>query len=371
LRTAWSDKHPAYEILNGPSGNGIDDLFAPEINSKADPAGDDWTGVNSLTQEYDHAKVESVLNEIKGYDHSGRQHVGMPGIFGMNFQTVSTAQKLPTSGGQPGGYNAAGTQPGPVLRGALNYVDRELGSMVTTLKKTGHYRDTTIILSAKHGQSPMDGRSLKRIDDGAILDALNAAWKKQHANAVQPLVAASLNDDGMLLWFSNGDRTPAADAFAADFLRGYHGTGTGADGQAKATDIATKPVAYTAAGLATIHAGAGAAHFIGTKVSDPRVPDLIGIVQHGVVYTGGTAKIAEHGGDAVQDRHVPLVVSGPGIRHAVHGGRVEVTRIAPTILSLLGLHPSALEAVRIEHTQALPVVESGWAGRSQGRSRMK
>ena len=124
LRTAWSDKHPAYEILNGPSGNGIDDLFAPEINSKADAAGDDWTGVNSLTQEYDHAKVEAVLNEIKGFDHSGRQDVGMPGIFGMNFQTVSTAQKLPTSGGQPGGYNAAGTQPGPVLRGALNYVDR-------------------------------------------------------------------------------------------------------------------------------------------------------------------------------------------------------------------------------------------------------
>ena len=35
LRTAWSDKHPAYEILNGPSGTGIQDLFTPEINSDA------------------------------------------------------------------------------------------------------------------------------------------------------------------------------------------------------------------------------------------------------------------------------------------------------------------------------------------------
>ena len=33
LRTAWSDKHPAYDIVNGPSGNGVDDLFTPEINS--------------------------------------------------------------------------------------------------------------------------------------------------------------------------------------------------------------------------------------------------------------------------------------------------------------------------------------------------
>ena len=35
LGTAWSDKHPAYEILNGPSGTGIQDLFTPEINSVA------------------------------------------------------------------------------------------------------------------------------------------------------------------------------------------------------------------------------------------------------------------------------------------------------------------------------------------------
>ncbi len=109
LRTAWSDKHPAYEILNGPSGNGIDDMFAPEINSTADAAGDDWTGVNSLTQQYDHYKVEAVLNEIKGFDHSGRHRVGMPGIFGMNFQTVSTAQKLPTSAVS----RAATTPPAP------------------------------------------------------------------------------------------------------------------------------------------------------------------------------------------------------------------------------------------------------------------
>jgi hypothetical protein len=26
-RTAWSDKHPAYDIVNGPSGQGVDDLL--------------------------------------------------------------------------------------------------------------------------------------------------------------------------------------------------------------------------------------------------------------------------------------------------------------------------------------------------------
>ena len=35
LRTAWSDKHPAYQMFDGPSGDGVDDFFTPEINSQA------------------------------------------------------------------------------------------------------------------------------------------------------------------------------------------------------------------------------------------------------------------------------------------------------------------------------------------------
>src|ERR1700746_2981404 len=80
LRTAWSDKHPAYEILNGPSGQGVQDFFTPEINSDAPAPGSPtaWPAVNSLTQRYDTYKVRAVLNEIRGYDHSGTRRVGVP-----------------------------------------------------------------------------------------------------------------------------------------------------------------------------------------------------------------------------------------------------------------------------------------------------
>ena len=123
LRTAWSDKHVAYEILNGPSGNGIDDLFAPEINSDAQqpdgtPARAAATGRRTTqpTMQYDSYKVQAVLNEIDGYDHSGTHQVGTPAIFGMNFQTVSTAQKLPVSDGLNGGYLPGTSTPGPLLQ---------------------------------------------------------------------------------------------------------------------------------------------------------------------------------------------------------------------------------------------------------------
>ncbi len=320
LRTAWSDKHPAYEMLNGPSGSGIQDLFAPEINS--DTATGDWTTDNADTQTYDGYKVSAVLNEINGFDHSGTRHVGVPAIFGLNFQSVSTAEKLPVSDGKAGGYLADGVTPGPLLSSALDYVNTQVGRLTSALRF--HHLDpsTTVILSAKHGQSPQDGASLTRIDDGAIVDALNAAWKAAgHSGA--DLVAGSLNDDAMLLWLSN--RTQAAADFAASFLKGYSGSGTGADGKSKATDINGGPKAYSASGLSKVYAGWGASDFMGAPHSDPRVPDLIGVVQHGVVYTGKTKKIAEHGGSDPQDLHVPLIVAGPSVKAGVSAGPVKTT----------------------------------------------
>jgi hypothetical protein len=347
LRTAWSDKHPAYEILDGPSGRGVQDLFTPEINSDAPTLGSsqDWTKDNALTQQYDGYKVQAVLNEIHGYDHSGTTKVGTPAILGMNFQTVSTAEKLPTSGGQPGGYLADGATPGPVLSAALDYVDAQVGAMLSALRAEHLDGSTVVILSAKHGQSPTQPAALTRIPDGPILDALNAAWHAAHPSAADPLVAFSIDDDAMLLWLS--DRSRTATRFARDFLLSHAGTGN---------DIAGNPKPYTSSGLARIYAGRAAARYFGVPHDDARVPDLYGVVQHGVVYTGGHGKIAEHGGADPQDRDVPLVVSGDPLgHHEVDGRPVETTQIAPTILHLLGLDPDALKAVRIEGTQVLPL----------------
>jgi len=85
------------------------------------------------------------------------------------------------------------------------------------------------------------------------------------------------------------------------------------------------------------------------------VPDLVGIAQVGTVYTGGTGKIAEHGGANPQDRDVPLVVSGKGINQDLNTSPVETSQIAPTILQLLGLDPNSLQAVQQEHTPLLPL----------------
>jgi hypothetical protein len=369
MRTAWTDKHPAYEILNGPSGYGIDDLFAPEINSVIAPgSAKDWTKNNVSTQEYDTIKVLSVINEINGFDHSGINKHGTPAIFGMNFQVVSTAQKLNTSPtpesndpNQTGGYTNNGTVPGTVLISALNFVNDSLGQMQAAIDKNVKTKsNTVIILSAKHGQSPQDRSKLTIINDGTMTDAMNAAWAAQNPGATLPLVAHAMDDDGVLLWLN--DRSLTATAFAKDFLSKYttgtvdHGftvpAGIGSD--ALGNQINGKP--FTSAGLKTILAGIEAANSIGVNFStDQRAPDVIGYAQEGSVYAGGKlSKIAEHGGNATPDRAVPIVVSGAGIGHHTVTEHVDTIQIAPTILHLLGLNPEELKAVKMEGTKVLP-----------------
>ena len=155
-------------MLSGPSGDGVDDYFTPEINSQAIgfPAGEDWTSDNAATMEYDGFKVQAILNEIDGFNHSRTTHVGVPAIFGMNFQTVSTAEKLPTSDGLTGGYLPGGKVPGPLLTRALTRVSEQIGAMTSEIQSQGLADNTAIIVSAKHGQSPTDPNTLARVPDG-------------------------------------------------------------------------------------------------------------------------------------------------------------------------------------------------------------
>ncbi len=362
LYTAWSDKHPAYEIVSGPSGKGVSEFFTPEINSLiATKATDDFTKDNLNTQLYDNLKVTAVVNWAQGKDHFGNAIAsGAPAIYGMNFQSVSTAQKLNLSNytvagnataipNGLGGYvkdPATGNLvPGPVLTGALSFVDQSIGKIVKAADATS----TVFIVSAKHGQSPVDRANLTLINDGDMLSALDAAWNAANPGA-NGLIAHSLDDDGVLIWLK--DTSPKATAFAKKFLLAYTGTGIGSDSAGNATSKA-----FTQAGLKAVYAGADAAGFLGLSASnDSRAPDVIGIAQTGTVFAGShLSKIAEHGGNNMDDRNVPIIVSGAGIAsNKIVTSAVTTPQIAPTILSVLGLNTKALKSVLLEKTAVLP-----------------
>ena len=318
LRTAWSDKHPAYELVNGPSGQGVDDLYTPEVNSTcplAGATGDNTTSVPCI-KHYDAFKVQAILNEIAGKDHSGTTDVGVPAIFGMNFQAVSVAQKLAGNG-----YTDGSGTPSAGLADALSFVDQALGQMTRALDEQRLRDSTLIIISAKHGQSPIDPAKRQIVDSKLIPSIVNGVRADLLAQATQ--------DDTSLLWLKDSRLT--ADVVAA--LRAN---------QDKAQ-------------IEQIFAGDTLKLRFSDPLRDPRTPDIIVQPRIGVIYTKPTAtKIAEHGGMSDPDTNVALLVANPRLTASALNVPVATTQIAPTILSVLGIDPEELQAVQLEQTPALP-----------------
>lgn len=334
-RTAWSDKHPAYEIISGPSGKGLDELYAPEINSTSVPGqpGADWTTDPSFTRTYDQLKVTAVLNWIKGLDHAGTTKVGVPAIFGMNFQAVSVGQKVTADG-----YLDAAATPSPQLQASLDFVDASLGQMLDALADQHIARDTLVIVGAKHGQSPIDvnklhmliGSTNPKLGGGARADVTDPADLLTNGG-VQ--LAQETADDVALIWLQNQ-----------------------ADAEKAVAILEADRKASNRARIEKIYAGEQLVDRFGDPAAG-RTPDIIIQPIAGTIYSGSKKKIAEHGGFAEDDTHVLLVVSNPKLDATVVHERVANRQVAPTILKALGLEPEELEAVRGEdHTHLLPAV---------------
>jgi len=247
-RTAWADKHPAYEILNGPSGAGVSDLFTPEVDSvipgtTPSKATATTTGSFAAIRGNDEVKVGAVLNEIKGLDSTGKSQPGVPAMFGMNFQAVSVGQKLAVSGptdpaGLTGGYTDVAGTPGNALKLQLDYVDGAIGRMLDGLQQQGLDGNTLVIVSAKHGQSPIDPSLRRALDDTPytlapgygfhIADDVGLLWLKPQTRAANVVAATTYllsqaDALGIAYLFTPAQiasvyRNPAFDSRAPDFI---------------------------------------------------------------------------------------------------------------------------------------------------------
>ena len=264
----------------------------------------------------------------------------------MNFQTVSTAEKLRTSDGLSGGYLPGTTTPGPLLQRALDFINAKLQAMDEEIHAQGLADSTAIIVSAKHGQSPQDPNSLTRIKDGPIIEAINAAWEAAHPGA-GALIVAGADDDAWQSYLS--DTSQRAADFVKDYLWSHSATGVAYDGS-------TRTLAHS--GLAEIFAGRAAARYFGVPLERPAPPEC-GVWSRSVWSTPAAARSPS---TAAPTRPTATCRSSSTHRERWSPARtthaVETTQIAPTILDLLGLDPDALQAVQIEGTRALPGIAS-------------
>ncbi len=376
--TAWSDKHAGYASVSGPNPlpdmhpevpANVDDYYSPEVNSlqivlpglktvtgfdcgALVPNGDDWTTDFDAIKCNDQLKVNAVLNQIHGRTHLGASKAPVPIIFGMNFQAVSVGQKLiePKSADRTdansGGYEDAQGTPRPKMQAEIQFVDAAIGQMVDALSHEGLLGSTTIIITAKHGQSPIDPNHFFPIPghsgtngtppSGIIPNFLPAVYNDP-SNGL-----GIAEDDISQIWLADSSRT--ADAVAAL--------------ENAATTIGLGQILYGAS-INTIFNPPGVPNNPGPccrlrEGGDPRTPDIVVLPNVGVVYTGNLKKQSEHGGFAWDDTNVMLLVSSSHMQARTVYSFVETAQVAPTILKTLGLDPNALDAVRQEGTTALP-----------------
>ncbi len=274
---AWSDKHPAYSsVASGIGPSALDDFYAPEINSTViglpgvttptgiscasilDPGSDltAWTNSFQNIQCYDTLKVNAILNQIDGWDHLRTKKTQVPTIFGMNFQAVSVAQKLiEPSNSITGGYlDAAGT-PSAALLGEFQYVDASIGAFVSELKKQGLYDSTLIVVTAKHGQSPIDptryvGQTINGTSPATLLSNAGFIPPSESTNTAGGI--GPTEDDVSLLWLNSSSNTAASVAI----LEANASTSTGI-------------------GLGQIFYGPSLTLNYNDPTVDPRTPDII------------------------------------------------------------------------------------------------
>ena len=364
--TAWSDKHASYSSVGGPTGTSadtnVDDYYGPEINSNSQnygtsditvagcnplpdqaavTAGADYTGSFQNIQCYDALKVQAILNEIDGKNHNASSRARVPHLFGMNFQAVSIGEKLIYQyGAVAAGYSAKGGYldslgtPSDSLLQEIEFVDNSIGMMVSELKTQGLSDSTAIIITAKHGQSPID--SSRYIPDGSNDPAtiLSSYLAPSENSAIGPT-----EDDVALLWLANSADTAAAV--------------TALEAASPAT-----PLADNVAGIGEIFWGPSLSIVYNTPGlppnGDPRTPDIIITPNIGVTYSNSKKKLAEHGGFSHDDTNVILLVSNPHLPSVMISSPVQTAQVAPTILYILKLNPNKLQAVQMEGTPVLP-----------------
>jgi Type I phosphodiesterase / nucleotide pyrophosphatase len=321
--TAWIDKHPTYELVEGPSGHGVDDLFLPEIGANyeglSDASAQQITGSLARTEAYDDEKARAVVNEIDALTHDGRRHAPVPAVFGLNLQAVNVAQKLY-------GYRSAEGELTPGIDSAIAHTDHLLAGFVGELTRRGLRDDTLIIVTAKHGNGPFDPALLHKTDT----HRLEAVVDRAAPGALAQLTV----DHGALIWLHDASAVPAV----AVALR------ANAD----------------ALGIADVLSGERLALRFPSPAQDSRTPDIVVVSRDGVIFTKPSdGKLMEHGGFHDDDTSVALLVSNAHL--AAQGQRVtypvSATQVAPTILASLGLRPELLQAVALEGTSVLPALQ--------------
>lgn len=99
-------------------------------------------------------------------------------------------------------------------------------------------------------------------------------------------------------------------------------------------------------------------HYLLSTFSGPAAPDVVAPYRENTIGTDWSVAYGNHGGMSWKVQHVPLVISGPGVRRGVEShAPARLVDVAPTILRLLGLRQGASDGFVLADALIQPTAE--------------
>lgn len=227
-----------------------------------------------------------------------------------------------------------------VVRAAMRAFDRDLGMVEQALRRAGILRQTLFVITADHGMAP----TYRFVPNSILSDAVKMA------GAVAPTISLST---GGYVWLTDNAKAPAV---AANIAR----TGDpGIQSVYYLTYQRGKAVYRRDTSLPLNPRTEAANQYLLRTLLNGHEPSVVAFCREGQTFANtSTNWKADHGGPEWQSQHIPLVLSGPGVRPGVTvTAAAQLDDVAPTVLRLMGVAPRRMQGrvlTEVEATAARP-----------------
>jgi arylsulfatase A-like enzyme len=217
----------------------------------------------------------------------------------------------------------------PGVRTLMQGFDQDLASLEDTYRKAGVLGQTLFVLTADHGFTTVSHKVSHNVVNKAVTAAGTSIIRDTYHTAgyvwvrdksKSPQVAANIA----------GERNPYIESV---YYKVWTKTGT----------IYLSPRGanrFRAAGVEAANQ-----YLLGT-FNGPNGPDVVVIMkEHAMLVAGAESSWkGDHGGAAWNSQHLPLILSGPGVRKGyVSSFPAPLVDIAPTVLSLLNVPSTGMQ----------------------------
>lgn len=246
------------------------------------------------------------------------------------------------------GHDTGGITDPAVMGEVISNVDRQIGRLVDAYKKSGIYDETLFVITADHGMTP----NMRNLCDVAINDAIAGAGTDKLLG-------------GSSFWLENPTKAAEiAEGIAHAEIPGILGTFHKEEVDGNLSYIASP----TTQKRLTADLEECFRYLTATCASD-KSPDAFTLLaenSHFGMYP--LASHGEHNDITWLTQHIPLVVSGPGVKQGVTlDTPARLVDIAPTVCNLMGVEPQDMDGIVLADAMISPTGEQADAQRQSIR----